>query len=388
MARPLKKVQGLYEKNPGAGIWYIRYRVDGKLVRKMIGDRGEAIEALKKVSVIRTSGLGVLATSATGLTLTHSEQETTEVGKVSIAQLCDEYLIHIRDENNPRRPKDQINPPQRIGAIRTALGHRAADRVKGVEVEEWLVSLGRKPATLNRYKSTFSSIYQLAKKRGRVKTNPVRDAEQFPVQLPKPRWMHPAEETSIRAVLQRWIDACPNHHRLKKLFLQCHPHELTVALGTGMRKGNQYSLRWRDVDFSNRTINLPTSKNGKPLTIPMINDVFGALKSLKSIQEEICAFQNETEQKTGRTPRRMVADGRVFNISENREWWSTVLKEAKINDLRWHDLRHTFASRLVQAGVSLKLVQEACGHDSIVMTQRYAHLNQSVLHDAMSVLNR
>lgn len=388
MARPLKKVQGLYEKNPGTGIWYIRYRVGGQLVRKMIGDRGEALEALKKVTGIRTSGLGALATSASGLTLTESEQHSTELGKITIAQLCDEYLAHIIDDRNPRRPKDQINPPHRIDVIRSALGHRAAENLKGIEVEEWLISLARKPATLNRYKSTFSSIYQLAKKRGRVRANPVRDAEQFPVRLPKPRWLQPSEETSIRAVLQRWIDSCPNHHRLTRLFLQCHPHELTVALGTGMRKGNQYALRWVDVDFINRAINLPTSKNGKPLTLPIINDVFDALHSLKSIQAEICAVQTESKQKTGRVPKKMVAAGRVFNITENREWWAAALKEAKIADLRWHDLRHTFASRLVQAGVPLKLVQEACGHDSIIMTQRYAHLNQSILHTAMAVLNK
>jgi site-specific recombinase XerD len=84
----------------------------------------------------------------------------------------------------------------------------------------------------------------------------------------------------------------------------------------------------------------------------------------------------------------MVADGRVFSIYENREWWSAALAEAKIENFRWHDLRHTFASRLVEAGANMKVVQEACGHASITMTARYAHVSNKMLHDAMAMLNR
>jgi integrase len=388
VARPLKKFQGLYEKVAGSGIWYIRYRVKGKLVRKMIGDRDEAIEALRKVTTIRTSGMGVLATSAKELTLTVEEESTAEVGKITVGQLCDEYLAHIQNLNNPRRPSDQVNPPQRIGAIKKAFGHRAADLLKAFQIEDWLMSLGKKPATLNRYKTTFSSVYQYARNRGKVTANPVRDIKQFPVELLNPRWLQPEEETRLREVLDRWISDCPEHHALTKLYLRCHPHELTVALGTGMRKGNQYSLRWEYVDFDNRAINLPKTKNGAPLTIPMIDDVHNALTELRSIQVEVEALQAESERHPGKAPQRMVAGGRVFNISENREWWNAALEEAKVFDFRWHDTRHTFASRLAMAKVPLKSIQEACGHKSMAMTLRYAHLNQAVLHDAMSVLNR
>jgi len=67
---------------------------------------------------------------------------------------------------------------------------------------------------------------------------------------------------------------------------------------------------------------------------------------------------------------------------------AAVLAEAKIEKFRWHDLRHTFASRLVEAGANMKVVQEACGHASITMTARYAHVSNKTLHDAMSLLNR
>ncbi len=84
----------------------------------------------------------------------------------------------------------------------------------------------------------------------------------------------------------------------------------------------------------------------------------------------------------------MATSERVFNIRENRTWWFEAIKHSKIKDFRWHDLRHTFCSRLAQAGVNLKVIQEAAGHKTIAMTSRYAHLNHTTLQSALAVLNR
>jgi len=78
----------------------------------------------------------------------------------------------------------------------------------------------------------------------------------------------------------------------------------------------------------------------------------------------------------------------VFAIEGNKKWWGTALREAKIENFRWHDLRHTFCSRLAQNGASLKIIQEAAGHKTIAMSARYAHMDQSNLRNAMAVLNR
>jgi len=385
MPRKPQDVAGIFEKNPGSGIWYVRYRpTGGASVRKRIGNRQQAIDYLNKVRLIKATGEGVIAKSAKERTRTKDELDNG----VTVNVLCDEYLAHIQSPANPHRPSDQFSPPQRIRAIREAFGDRSAVSVMPHEIRSWLQGLGKKPATLNRYRSVFSSVYRHAKEEGKLTVNPIRDLKQFRVELPHPRWLQPDEEKRLRSVLARWINECPDHHKMRKLFLRCHPIELTVALGTGMRKGNQYALRWDEhVDFALRQFSLPPSmtKTGKALNIPMIHDVCIALEELQQIQAEIAALQAEDPD---RHRQRMVSDGRVFNTSENREWWGAALREAGVMNLRWHDLRHTFASRLVEAGVNMKIVQEACGHASMAMTARYAHVNNKQLHDALATLNR
>lgn len=78
----------------------------------------------------------------------------------------------------------------------------------------------------------------------------------------------------------------------------------------------------------------------------------------------------------------------MFGIGDNKKSWEAALKDARIKAFRWHDLRHTFCSRLAQAGVSLRVIQEAAGHKTIQMSARYAHMDHTTLQNAMSVLNR
>lgn len=157
----------------------------------------------------------------------------------------------------------------------------------------------------------------------------------FPVPVLNPRFLSPAEEKGLRAGLDGWIRDYPESLSLKRLFLRCHPHELIVALGTGMRRSNQYAIKWSDhVDFPGRNIYLPPSmtKTGKAQNIPMIDDVHEALVELKSIQRELATLRPKCA--SNGKPERMRSNGRVFNITENREWWKMALTEAKSADFR------------------------------------------------------
>jgi integrase len=372
MPRKRNDVAGVFEKYPGSGIWYIRFRANGKNVRRKIGERIEAERQLAAILLAKRSDQTIILKPSRGVT---------------VGELCDQYLAHIQDESNPDRPSDQTSPPQRLNAIKKAFGARSASSIQPAEIRKWLMGLGHEAATLNRYRSVFSSVYRYAKEEGILTVNPVRDVKQFKVELPHPRWLQPDEEVAIRGVLNKWIAECPPEHKIKKLYLRCHPIELIFALGTGIRKDNQYKIRWDEhIDFLNRAIHLPPwmTKTGKALDIPMIDDVYNTLREMEEIQREL-ADVLPLEEKTKR--KRMVCDGRVFIIAENREWWRKALKEAGVKKLRWHDLRHTFASRLVAAGVHLSIVQKACGHSSHNTTTRYAHVNDTQVRNALSNLN-
>ncbi len=147
-----------------------------------------------------------------------------------------------------------------------------------------------------------------------------------------------------------------------------------------MRKGEQYGLRWGDIDFDRRVITLRDTKNGSSRAVPMIDDVLSAFKQLRKLSLE---RKDRALDQPNAAP-----DDVVFGIGDNKKWWNAAPNDANIKKFRWHDLRHTFYSRLAQAGVSLKVIQEPAGHKTIAMSARYAHMDHTTLHNAMAVLNR
>lgn len=380
MARGRKpaKVRGVVEIG---GKWMARYKVAGKDVRKVFDDRQDAIAHLEKMRVLKRAGQP-LPVSAKQPMLSQAEK-TGRISDVLLEDLCDQYLAHIQNPNNPERPKDQVNPPQRIAAIKNAFADRRAASIKPHEVKDWLISLGLAAGTLNRYKSTLSAVYTYAKERELVESNPCEDVPHFPVVLGIPRWMSDGEEDRLRAVIRKWIAETPEHHELTRLELREHLNEITVGSQTGMRKGNQYALEWPDIEFDLRLITLPYTKNGSPHTVPMTDDVFDALKDQELIQARIRELRGD------KVTKRMKLDGRVFTITENREWFEKAKKEAKVKDLGWHQLsRHTAGSRLAANNANLKVIQEVLGHKTIAMSARYTHLSKGHVAEAMKTLNR
>ena len=381
MPRPPAPVKGVYQREDDpSGNWYARFRIDGKLVKKSFGrDRAAAIEYVEKARTLRRVGEGHVPKSAKGVPKTARELEAVAVGSsVLVGELCDDLLRHI--QSRPNVYKDQRNPPYRIGLIKKYFGHRPAASVRPFEISDWLDTLGRAPATVNRYKVTFSSIYRYGKQRDKIQVNPAREVSQLKLNNGVVRYLKPEEERRLRAVLQGAVDECGPQNEQRKKRLLHRIYELDIALGTGMRKGEQYGLCWRDIDFTRRVITLRDTKNGSSRTVPMIEDVYKAFKQLKKLSLE---RKDRAVDRPNESPEDV-----VFGIGDNKKWWEAALKDAKIKEFRWHDLRHTFCSRLAQAGVSLKVIQEAAGHKTIAMSARYAHMDHTTLQNAMAVLNR
>jgi integrase len=277
-------VEGVYERVPGSGVWHARYRQDGKLVRKSFGrNRNAAIAYVEKAPTLKRSGEGFVPSTAKAEPKTKLEMKLS-TSTVTVAELCDDLLRHIKSK--PDVYKNQRNPPFRLDLIRNQFGHRAASTIRPFEIMDWLESLHKAPATLNRYKATFSAVYRYGKQRDKVQTNPVRDVSQHPVNNAVIRYLKPDEEERLRAVLQDAVDACgPRNERRRKRLLHRF-YELDIALGTGMRKGEQYGLRWSDIDFKQKVITLRDTKNKSSRTVPMIDDVVKAFEELRQLSLE------------------------------------------------------------------------------------------------------
>jgi integrase len=158
----------------------------------------------------------------------------------------------------------------------------------------------------------------------------------------------------------------------KLLFDQAAPHLKTIliaALDTGGRRGEILSLDWSRVSMDRRTVTFTKTKNGKDRTV-------GMTKRLHAVLQKI------GPQKAG-----PVFTYRGRAIEEVTTAFGKAIKRAGIEDFRFHDLRHTFASRLVQAGMSLYKVQVLMGHQSPQMVQRYAHLAPDHYKEATEALD-
>jgi len=207
MPRSPAPVKGVFQREDDpTGNWYARFRIDEKLVKKSFGtDRAAAIEYVEKARTLRRVGEGHVPKSAKGVPKIAKELEAVAVGSsVLVEELCDDLLRHI--QSRPNVYKDQRNPPYRIGLIKKHFGHCPAASVRPYEIADWLDTLGRAPATVNRYKVTFSSIYRYGKQRDKVQVNPAHEVSQLKLNNGVIRYLKPEEEKRLRAVLQRAVD--------------------------------------------------------------------------------------------------------------------------------------------------------------------------------------
>jgi integrase len=202
-------------------------------------------------------------------------------------------------------------------------------------------------------------VYNLAIADGKAETNPVTSRLFFRETNQRVRYLTDDEEQRLRDKIGE--DNWP---------------KVAFALATGFRQANQFSTTWDDVNFDAGTIRAPRSKSGRDYYVPMNDELRALLRALPSRLRGKYVFPSES----GET----ALDAKNFL----HRVFTPALEKARIEGFRWHDLRHTFASRLVMAGVDLRTVQELMGHQSIAMTLRYSHLSPAHKLDAVQRLAR
>lgn len=143
-----------------------------------------------------------------------------------------------------------------------------------------------------------------------------------------------------------------------------------LSMNTGMRRGELLSLRWSSIELAGKhpqlTIEGSSAKSHQTRHLPLNQEAVDVLKRWRE---------------------RAPSEERVFPVKTGfKSAWAPLLVRAKITAFRWHDVRHHFASRLVQAGVPLNTVRELMGHASLAMTLRYAHLAPDQKREAVAKL--
>jgi integrase len=222
------------------------------------------------------------------------------------------------------------------------------------------------PKTLNNYTSTLSSMLDAAVRWGYLNANPCRRVRLLRIP-PREMRFWTAEQTRV------FLD------KVQVMEPQWFPFFLT-GFRTGMRLGELFGLQWGDIDFTQRRICVRRSvykdefvspKNNKVRWIPMTSDLERTLSAAKHLKGDLVFSR---------------PDGTPLTRDIVKHPFDRITFAAGLPAIRLHDARHSFASQLAMAGVSLLAISKLLGHSGVQITERYAHLSPSSLDEAVKVL--
>jgi integrase len=197
----------------------------------------------------------------------------------------------------------------------------------------------RSPSRVNKELIVLSKILSMACEAEYMASKP--KVRQFKVSTERIRYLNDNEEASL-------MDALNECDWLRNIVI--------FALNTGMRRGEIFGLQWFDVDFARDLVKVRNTKNGKNRMIPMNQTVRELLSFIPKANEYVFA-----SPKTG---------GKLTDLKKK---FQLAREKAKLENFRFHDLRHTFATRMANAGVDIFTLAELLGHSDIRITKRYAH---------------
>lgn len=292
--------------------------------------------------------------------------KVAESKKHTLSEAIDRYIKNVL----PSKPKSITFQTKQLEWWKNYLGQYSLSEItpaliaqhrdtlaKGITTREKI----RTPATVNRYLAALSHLFTIAYKEwGWVEENPLRRVTKMKEPRGRVRFLSDDERV-------RLLNAAKNS---EGTFL----YTITVlALSTGARKMEILGLRWQDVNLTRGIIILHETKNGERRVIPLTG------LALDLIKEHSKVRQLNTD---------LIFPGlKGDKPIDIRTPWETVLKNAQIEDFRFHDLRHSAASYLAMNGASLAEIAEILGHKTLQMVKRYAHLSDAHTSKVVARMN-
>jgi integrase len=344
MARNRGKLPTGIVKDPtNAGSYMARVMVGGRLIRRRIGTNIRA--GVAWIAHVREEARKGRLLPGAG-------------GDVQVGVLVEEF--NRRNKDRWRSAKDQA----RYAAFwKDKLGNRRLASLTASDIEDAISPIASKRAasTTNSYLTFLRAALNAARRDGRIHRNPMDGVKLHPEPAGRVRFLSDEEEKRLRAAMR------PEAWRV-----------VAFALGTGARQASQFGLRWSDVSWESGKIYFSVAKGGRPYHVPMTATVRAILADMPGPDVSEWVFSS--------APDGSFAKQKAHNFV-NRVF-VPALERAGIGGFRWHDLRHTFASRLVVRGVPLKTVATYMGHTSTQMVdRRYAHLAPAHFDAAILVLD-
>lgn len=320
--------------------WFIDYYAGGRRVREKVGpSKNDARNALSVRKAQIAQGRFQLRTRGSSPTFEQFAERYEAFSKVN--------KRGFKNEEYRLRQLKQNFGKCRLADLNAWDGEKLKSRLSST----------RKPATVNRLLGNLKHMMSKAVEWHLLDKNPFTEVKLLHVPEFTERILSKDEEEKLLAACRR-VRA---------------PHLwsiVTLALNTGMRRGEILSLQWGQVDLENRLVRIVGGKTAQSnRKIPMNETAFDLLSNL-SRKNSLVFPSHRKEGEPFRDPKKAFA---------------TAIRLAGIEHLRFHDLRHTFATRLVRAGVDIITVQHLLGHSKITMTARYAH---SLADDKIAAVRR
>ena len=326
MARKNGVNRGIRELPPGSGIWWVDMRHEGKRIRRKVGSKSSAKAVYERLKTEAREGR---------LVPKPQRKSIPTIKNIVIDRIEGFSGRDIKNESRLARWWINYWGDKRINEI-TADDFRkliVALRTKG----EW------SDKTINNALTHLRAAFNHALQSGKIDKNPMDAVKMLPVPRGRLRFLTEAEEA-----------------RLKEIMLPAHYRLVRFAILTGLRREEQFSLEWSNVDLRNKVLTIPRSKHGDTRHVPLSYEAIELLKAIRTETRVMSPWCFPSENHLTRL------DPQNFY---NRVY-VPALKKAGIEEITWHDLRHTCASRLVMAGVDIRTVQEIMGHKTLAMTMR------------------
>lgn len=332
----------------GAKAFVLNYRVGGQERRITIGGYPEwtVAAAREKAKELKRQ----IDVGADPMADRHEERAAATMG-----DLCDLYIERHLPKKRPTSQKDDLAIIEKI--ILPRFGKMKAGAIRYADIETLHRELSATaPYRANRTVALLSKIFSLAVKWEEVAENPAKGVERNP-EHPRARYLDSAE-------LDRLFDALAAHAS------QPAANAVRLLLLTGARRNEVLSATWDQFDLNRGYWTKPAAsvKQKRLHRVPLSSQALDLLRDMRS------GAQSDQFLFPGPDPAKPVAD--------IKKSWAAICARARIEGVRLHDLRHTFASTLASSGSSLPVIGALLGHTQAQTTHRYSHLFDDPLRAA------